>query len=114
MADRAQPIGLGAFAGIAAALAIPVLILGTTAAILWVAEPGGGVSPADWAAVRFTLFQAFLSAIVSVGLAVPVARALARQRFFGRGVLVTILGAPFLLPVIVAIFGLLAVFGRGG
>jgi thiamine transport system permease protein len=29
-------------------------------------------------------------------------------------VLVTLLGAPFLLPVIVAIFGLLAIFGRGG
>ena len=114
MADRAQPIGFLAWAGIVAAAAIPMLILSTTAAILFVAEPGKGLSAADWAAVRFTLWQAFLSALFSVALAVPVARALARQRFFGRGVLVTLLGAPFLLPVIVAIFGLLAVFGRGG
>ena len=114
MADRAQPLGVGTYAGIAAAAAIPALILGTTAAIFWAAEPGKGLSPSDWAAVRFTLLQALLSSIISVVLAVPVARALARQRFPGRGVLVTLLGAPFLLPVIVAIFGLLAVFGRGG
>ena len=114
MADRAQPLGIGGIAGIGAAVLIPVLILSTTLAILWVAEPGQGLSPADWAAVRFTLWQALLSAVISVALAVPLARALARQRFRGRGVLVTLLGAPFLLPVIVAIFGLLAVFGRGG
>jgi len=42
---------------------------------------------------------------------VPVARALARRRFVGRGLLVTLLGAPFILPVIVAVLGLLAVFG---
>ena len=42
------------------------------------------------------------------------ARALARRRFAGRGLLVTLMGAPFLLPVIVAVLGLLAVFGRSG
>ncbi|TMV54295.1 ABC transporter permease subunit, partial [Thioclava sp. BHET1] len=44
----------------------------------------------------------------------PVARALARRRFVGRGLLITLLGAPFILPVIVAILGLIAVFGRNG
>ena len=34
--------------------------------------------------------------------------------FAGRGALITLLGAPFLLPVVVAVLGLLAVFGRGG
>ncbi|MDA8585363.1 thiamine/thiamine pyrophosphate ABC transporter permease ThiP [Rhodobacteraceae bacterium] len=114
MADRAQPIGPGGVAGIAAAVAIPFLILLTTGAIVWVSESGAGLAPSDWAAIRFTLSQAALSALFSVVLAVPVARALARQRFPGRGVLVTLLGAPFLLPVIVAVFGLLAVFGRAG
>ena len=60
------------------------------------------------------MFQTLLSAAISVGLAVPVARALARRRFFGRGILITLLGAPFILPVIVAVLGLLAVFGRSG
>ncbi len=114
MAERAQQIGFGTWVGVAAAVAIPGLILVTTLAIFWVAEPGSGLGSSDWAAVRFTLWQATLSAVFSVALAVPVARALARQRFPGRGILVTLLGAPFLLPVIVAVFGLLAVFGRGG
>ncbi|WP_246045400.1 thiamine/thiamine pyrophosphate ABC transporter permease ThiP [Rubellimicrobium roseum] len=89
------------------------LCLGTLVPLLRGAGEGG-FGAADWAALRFTLLQAALSALVSVALAVPVARALARRRFPGRGALVTLLGAPFLLPVIVAILGLLALFGRGG
>ncbi len=114
MADRAQPLGPGGWAGVAGAAAIPVLILACTGALVWRAEPGSGLSPSDWAAIRFTLWQAVLSAVLSVGLAIPVARALSRRRFVGRGALVTLLGAPFLLPVIVAVFGLIAVFGRNG
>jgi thiamine transport system permease protein len=101
-------------AGIAAALAIPALILVTAGAVFLQAESGQGLSRADWAAVRFTLWQAFLSSLISCALAIPVARALARRRFAGRRILITLLGAPFLLPVIVAVFGLLAIFGRGG
>lgn len=91
-----------------------LLTLGTLAAVALRAEVGHGLSAGDWAAIRFTLGQAAVSALVSVALAVPVARALARRRFRGRGVLVMLLGAPFILPVIVAVLGLLAVFGRGG
>lgn len=69
---------------------------------------------ADWAAVRFSLLQALLSSLLSVALAIPVARALARRRFFGRGLLIAAMGAPFLMPVIVAALGLLAIFGRNG
>jgi thiamine transport system permease protein len=90
------------------------LVLGTLAAVALRAETPGALGPADWAAVRFTVVQAVLSAVLSVALAIPVARALARRRFPGRGVLVTLLGAPFILPVIVAVLGLLAVFGRNG
>ena len=43
-----------------------------------------------------------------------VERALARRSFRGRGALVTLMGAPFLLPVSVEVLGLLAVFGRAG
>ena len=100
-------------ARIAAALVL-LLTLGTLLAVAGRAEWGGGLGAADWAAVRFTLSQAAVSALLSVALAIPVARALARRRFPGRAALITLLGAPFLLPVIVAILGLLAVFGRGG
>ena len=100
---------------------IPALLAGALA--LFVLAPvlavaaratGFALGPADWAAVRFTAAQAFVSALVSVTLAVPVARALARRSFAGRGALITLMGAPFLLPTIVAVLALVAVFGRAG
>ncbi|SEP99659.1 thiamine transport system permease protein [Thalassovita taeanensis] len=100
--------------GIAAAASVAALIAGPVLAVLWFAGGGALPGPGDWAAVRFTLLQATLSAGLSVALAVPVARALARRQFAGRRVLITLLGAPFILPVIVAVLGLLAVFGRSG
>ena len=112
MARRAQPVS--AWPGIGAASLVAALILGTLAAVALRAEGSGGFSTADWAALRFTLLQATLSAFFSVALAVPVARALARRRFPGRRALIALLGAPFILPVIVAILGLLQVFGRSG
>ncbi len=78
------------------------------------AETGSSFSPADWAALRFTVIQSVLSAGVSCVLAIPVARALARRSFWGRSAVITLLGAPFILPVIVAVMGLLAVFGQNG
>ncbi len=114
MALRAQPITLGAGAGLAAAAAIPALVLATVGAVFFAAEIGRGLSASDWAAIRFTVLQALLSALFSVFLAIPVARALARRRFRGRALLVALLGAPFLLPTIVAVFGILAIFGRAG
>ncbi|MXQ08334.1 ABC transporter permease subunit [Alphaproteobacteria bacterium GH1-50] len=114
MAERAQPLTGTVAAGLLAAAAIPALILVTGGAVLTKATGASGLGPGDWAAIRFTLLQAALSALFSVALAVPVARALARRRFAGRSLLVALLGAPFLLPTIVAIFGLLAIFGRGG
>ena len=105
---------MSARAGWAAAGLIVVVILVPLLAVLWHAGGGAMPGPADWAAVRFTLVQALLSAALSVAFAVPVARALARRQFAGRGLLVTLMGAPFILPVIVAVLGLLAVFGRAG
>ncbi|MFC3837241.1 ABC transporter permease family protein [Paracoccus rhizosphaerae] len=89
-------------------------ILGTLAAVAWAVGGLSALTEWDWRALRFTLWQAALSATLSALLAVPVARALARRRFPGRGLLVTLLGAPFILPVIVAIMGLIAIFGRNG
>ncbi len=99
---------------IIAALVVAGAVIVPVAAVLW---RGGGItalSAADWAALRFTVWQAFWSAAISVVLAVPVARALARRAFWGRSALISIMGAPFILPVIVAILGLLAVFGGNG
>jgi thiamine transport system permease protein len=93
-------------------LVLALLTLGTAAVVL--AQGRLHLTGPDWAAVRFTVLQATLSALASVLLSIPVARALARRRFKGRTLLITLMGAPFLLPVIVAVLGLLAVFGRAG
>jgi thiamine transport system permease protein len=114
MAYRAQQINLTALAGYGAAGLLAALSFGTLAVVAWKAGGLSGLGAADLAAIRFTVAQAVVSAILSVGLAIPVARALARRRFRGRWVLVTLLGAPFILPVIVAVLGLLAVYGRSG
>lgn len=91
-----------------------VVVVGTLLAVLVRAGGAGGLTAADYSALRFTLTQAVVSAALSVVLAIPVARALARRRFKGRGALITLLGAPFILPAIVAVLGILAVFGRNG
>ncbi|MDQ2089882.1 thiamine/thiamine pyrophosphate ABC transporter permease ThiP [Marimonas arenosa] len=103
-----------AWLGWTAAGFVAAVVLVPLGAVIWQADLSGQALTADWAAVRFTLLQATVSAFTSVALAIPVARALARRRFPGRGLLITLLGAPFILPVIVAVLGLLAVFGRNG
>lgn len=111
MATRVQQITV---AGAAVAALLLTLSFGTLGAVISRAEGFSSLSARDLSAVTFTLKQAFLSALISVLLAIPVARALARRDFVGRSVLITLLGAPFILPVIVAILGLLSVFGRNG
>ena len=95
-------------------IALLIFSLGTALVIGLQGRGLAALSSADWSAVKFTLWQASLSAILSIAMAIPVARALARQSFPGRQVLITLLGAPFILPVIVGVLGLLAVFGRAG
>ncbi|MEP5631139.1 MAG: thiamine/thiamine pyrophosphate ABC transporter permease ThiP [Tateyamaria sp.] len=104
----------GAISGPVAAGAVFALILAALGAVASRADWPVVFGAADWAVLRFTIWQALLSALLSVTFAVPVARGLARRQFKGRALLVTLLGAPFILPVIVAVLGLLVVFGRSG
>jgi len=65
--------------------------------------------------ITFSFYQALLSAALSVGLAIPVARALSKeQRFVGRSLIVNLYSLSLVIPTIVAIFGIVAVFGRTG
>jgi thiamine transport system permease protein len=64
--------------------------------------------------VVFTLKQAFLSTLLSVAIALPVALALARRQFFGREALLRIFSVPLALPAIVAILGIVGVYGNSG
>lgn len=65
--------------------------------------------------LSFTLWQAFLSTILSVGLALAVASALARQPDFpGRIWLIRLMAVPMGLPVLIGALGLIGIFGRSG
>jgi len=64
--------------------------------------------------VQFSVLQAGLSTLLSLGLAIPVARALHRRHFPGRGLLLRLFGISLVLPVIIALFGLVAVHGQQG
>ncbi len=103
-----------------ASLLVLALVVGGSLAALLTAAPGldaGSLArdPYLRQVLRFTLWQAFLSMLLSVGLAVPVARALARrQRFPGRSLLLRLLGLPLVMPTVVAVLGIVAVFGRSG
>lgn len=104
--------------GSAATLLILLLSLGPLAALLWQA---GSLAPRTLLAdpylrhvLGFSLGQALLSTLLSLGLAIPVARALARRRFIGRTLLIKLFGLSLVLPVIIAIFGIVAVHGKQG
>ncbi|HDT5888004.1 thiamine/thiamine pyrophosphate ABC transporter permease [Aeromonas dhakensis] len=104
--------------GSAATALILLLSLGPLAALLWQA---GGLAPRTLLAdpylrhvLGFSLWQALLSTLLSLGLAIPVARALARRRFPGRTLLIKLFGLSLVLPVIIAVFGIVAVHGKQG
>lgn len=81
----------------------------------WPSENTGIFDPYMRRVLAFTLVQAVLSAAISVALAIPFARALARQPAFpGRIWLVRLLALPLGLPVITGALGILTVWGRNG
>ncbi len=93
---------------------VVALVLGPLLAVFIAAGGWLRLAAGDGRVVWFTLWQAAASAGLSCALAVPVARALARRQFAGRGAVIMLMGAPFLLPGIVAVMGLIAVFGKSG
>ncbi len=64
--------------------------------------------------VLFTLEQAGLSTLFSVGLAVPLALALHRTRFYGRDAVLRLFLLPQALPVLVGALAIIAIWGRNG
>ncbi|MHA1523618.1 MAG: thiamine/thiamine pyrophosphate ABC transporter permease ThiP [Alphaproteobacteria bacterium] len=71
--------------------------------------------PYVWQVVRFTLLQATLSTILSVGLAIPFARACARRGHLPVVAwIMRLAGLGFVTPVIIAVFGIVEVHGTAG
>jgi molybdate transport system permease protein len=65
-------------------------------------------------ALEVTLRTNAIADVLIVGLGTPTAFLLARRRFRGRSLLITLVELPLVLPPAVAGIGLLAAFGRGG
>jgi thiamine transport system permease protein len=111
---------LPAIAGGLLVFALIAVFIGTAiASLLAVGGETTGLSIAEDPVVRrvlwFTLEQALLSTLLSVGAALPVARALARQpRFFGRKWLIRLMAVPMGLPVLIGALGIIGIWGRQG
>lgn len=65
--------------------------------------------------IKFTLWQAFLSTILSIALAIPIARSLHRNpNFLGRSILLKFLNLTFILPSIILVVGIAMIHGKNG
>ena len=93
---------------------LTLVTFGTLAVVYVKSHNNFTLTPADFKIIKFTAYQALISATISSILGIFLARALTRQSFIGKSILIIILGAPFILPVVVAILGLISVFGRNG
>jgi thiamine transport system permease protein len=119
MATRRQPLIPGwLYPGLFAAMLIVAVALAAFLA-LWLNAPQTDVfallqDSYLWHVLRFSFWQAFLSAALSVFPAIFLARALYRRRFPGRMALLRLCAMTLVLPVLVAVFGILSVYGREG
>jgi thiamine transport system permease protein len=113
-ADRRATAGIVALAAIATLVGGAFLGLLTEAATNW----SGAAAAFDGymaRVVRFTLWQAVLSTVLSVVPAIFVAHALSRHPAFpGRAMILRLFAVPLALPAIVAALGVLALYGRAG
>lgn len=62
----------------------------------------------------FSIKQALLSSLLSVGFAIPIAQALSHRDFIGKSLLLKLCAITLVLPVLVGVFGLLAFYGKNG
>ena len=109
---------LALWPGAIALIASPGLAITAMVALLAGASPPDAAASFDsytWHVLRFTAYQATLSTVLSLLFALPITRALARRRRFpGRAIIIRLFGLPLVLPVIVAVFGIVAIWGHNG
>ena len=113
--DRRIRIG----AGITAALLALGFLLGGILVLLVVSRQAPDIvallgDPYVRSILGFTLTQAGLSTLLSVVLAVPLALALHRARFFGKRPILRLFLLPQALPVLVGALAVITIWGRNG
>ena len=113
--DRRIAMALGG----ACLVFIAVMVLAAFIPLFVLSREAGAIAsiltePYAWRVVTFTLWQACLSTVLSVGLAIPLASSLARRDFRGRVWILRLMALPLGLPAIVVALGILAVWGRQG
>ncbi len=103
---------------IAPGLILGAILLGLVPLVSFAIERGGflnaGIDPAILHILWFTLKQAFLSTLISVGMGIFVARALSRRQFMGREILLSVFAVPLALPAIVVVLAITSIFGAQG
>ena len=111
--DAGTGLGLGV-----AVIYLSLIVLVPLAAVVWRStEAGPGyfwhaiTTPDSWAALKLTLIASVLVAVVNVLMGTVIAWVLVRDKFFGKGVVDTLIDLPFALPTIVAGLVLLALYG---
>lgn len=104
------------------AVALSIIAAATLLPLMAMVSEAGTI---DWAdilgnrymqrVITFSFTQAALSTVLSVLLAIPVALALAHSPTFpGRRLIINLFSLSLVIPTIVAIYGIVAVFGRSG
>jgi len=119
MAEQRRPVIRADAIGLSVALLLTILV-GAALLMLFAqagtAEAGALLGSAYvWRILRFTLIQACISTLLSVVFGVLVARAFARETSFpGRRALLGLMSLPIVLPSLVAVFGIIAIYGQNG
>lgn len=73
-----------------------------------------GLTPAEWEAVRLSLWVGATAVLASLPLGVALGWLLARKQFYGKSALETLINLPLVLPPVVTGYLLLMTFGRRG
>jgi molybdate transport system permease protein len=72
------------------------------------------MTPEEWTAVRLSLLVAVTAMTASLPFGIAIAYLLARSRFWGKGLVDTLVHLPLILPPVVTGYVLLLLFGRHG
>jgi molybdate transport system permease protein len=109
------PLLLGVAAGVLLVLLLAVPLVALVVRTLQLGALGPALrNPTVLAALRLSLLTAFASLVIAVLLGTPLAYALARVPFPGRGAVEALVEVPIVLPPAVAGIALLMAFGRRG